>query len=68
MGCHELLHKIKRKSGEDGKEDDPSRALISQNDISVKNEELPMRSAISIRSKVTQNGGEDIDELVKENN
>lgn len=34
MGCFELLHKIKRKSGEEGKDEDPSRLLISQADLS----------------------------------
>lgn len=68
MGCHELLHKIKRKSGEEGKEEDPSRLLISNQDVSVRNEEPPLRSAVSIKSKMVQNGQDDIEELVRENN
>lgn len=67
MGCFELLHKIKRKSGEDPKDDDPSRLLISHMDQSVKHDELPIKSVISMRSKGTLNLGEDVEELLREN-
>ena len=55
MGCFELLHRIKRKSGDDPKDEDPSRLLISHPDLPYKGDELPMKSAVSIRSKGTQN-------------
>jgi len=61
MDCFELLHKIKRKSGEDPKEDDPSRAFISHADISLKNEDLLIKSVPSMRSKHTINMGDDVE-------
>jgi hypothetical protein len=56
MNCEELLHKIKRKSGEEGKEED-NRMMQSQADLSYKNDDLPLKSAVSIKSKVTYNVG-----------
>jgi len=38
MNCEELLHKIKRKSGEEGKEEENARLMQSQADLSYKND------------------------------
>ena len=59
------MHKIKRKSGEEPKEDDPSRLLISHADISLKNEDMLIKSAPSMRSKHTLNMGDDVEELLR---
>lgn len=68
MGCFELLHKIKRKSGEDGKDDETVKNIMSQPDVSLKNEDLPLKSAYSIKSKGVVNISEEIEFLNVENN
>jgi len=63
-----LLHKIKRKSGEEGKDEENGRMMQSQVELSYKNEDLPLKSAMSIKSKMTYNVGEEIEMLIAENN
>ena len=65
MGCYELLHKIKRKSGEDPKDEEPSRAVISYPDLPLNSDQPMPKSAISFRSKGTQSLGDEIDELIR---
>lgn len=55
MGYYDLLHKIKRKSGED---DETVKNIQSLPEISLKNEEAPIKSAFSIKSKAVQNVNE----------
>lgn len=38
--------------------------MQSQVELSYKNEDLPLKSAVSIKSKITYNVGEEIDMLV----
>ena len=42
--------------------------MQSQVELSYKNEDLPLKSAMSIKSKMTYNVGEEIEMLLAENN
>jgi hypothetical protein len=64
MDCFDLLHKIKRKSGEDGKEEDNFKNGVSQVEVSLKNEEVPFKSLISLKSKGTFNVNDEIEFLM----
>lgn len=48
MGCQELLHKIKRKSGED---EENAKNPQSIAEISLKTDEVPLKSVTSIKAK-----------------
>ncbi len=63
MGCYDILHKIKRKSGDD----EETLRNHSLPDIPPRNDELPIKSAYSIKSKVAHNIHEEIEALVSEN-
>jgi hypothetical protein len=55
MGCNDLLHKIKRKSGED---DETVKNVQSLAEISHKTDEIPVKQSYQVKSKVVQNVSE----------
>lgn len=64
MGCFELLHKIKRKSGDDPKEEDDD---FTHREEGGQPTEL-LIPALSVKSKAAVNLADEIEALALENN